>query len=77
MKRTDASQENHEVPVVLSLRLSGHELRPLIAKWRKRNKRVPWSALVEDALRRELAPLAGKRHAHLVVAANGEGKVAA
>jgi len=52
------------------------DLAPLLLKWRRRNPHVPWKILVTAALRRELAPLAGKRHAHLVNGA-ARGKVAA
>lgn len=42
------------------------ELEPLLRRWRQRNCWVPWSELLKRALRKELAPLAGKRYAHLV-----------
>lgn len=56
--------EAGSIPTVLHVRPG--ELAPLVAKWRAQNRRVPWSCLLLDALRRELAPLAGKRYAHLV-----------
>jgi len=61
-----------EIPPTISIRTS--EFAPLLAKWRSSNNRVPWSCLLRDALKKELAPLAGKRYAHLVEA---ERKVAA
>lgn len=65
------SKPNGRVPEILGVRPG--DLRPLLVKWRKCNPTMEWSELVRDALKRELAPLAGKRHAHLV---NGR-KVAA
>lgn len=64
------------VPSVISLRT--RELRPLLDKWRRQNRRVPWSALLDDALRGNspLVKLAGKRHAHLVNGVNGKAVAA-
>lgn len=59
------------VPTMIGIRTK--ELEPLLSKWRERNRRVPWTCLLRDALRHELSPLAGKRYAHLL----GEGKRAA
>jgi hypothetical protein len=55
---------NDKVPSVIAIRTKG--FAPLLLKWRRRNRRVPWRWLLDDALKRELRPLAGKRHAHLV-----------
>lgn len=52
------------VPGTIGIRTD--ELAPLLEKWREQNPRVPWKFLLRDALKRELAPLAGKRLAHLV-----------
>ena len=52
------------LPEVISIRTA--EFAPLLKKWAKENREVPWSRLLARALRKELAPLAGKRHAHIV-----------
>jgi len=57
-----ASTEN--IPDTIALRTE--EFAPLLAKWRSQNREVPWSRLLARGLRKELAPLAGKRYAHLV-----------
>jgi len=56
------------MPVVISLRVLDHELEPLLEKWRRLNPGLPWSWMLNQALRGRspLVPLAGKRHAHLV-----------
>lgn len=54
-----------KVPSVISLRTD--ELAPLLSAWRKKNQDVAWSKLLRRALRKELAPLAGKRYAHLLL----------
>lgn len=73
-KRVAAANED-DLPSVISLRITGHALRPLLQKWRAENLGVPWACLIEQALRGEspLPALAGKRHAHLVHV-NGESK---
>ena len=43
-------------------------LAPLVELWMKKNPGVNTSHLVRRALKKELAPLAGKRYAHLVTA---------
>jgi hypothetical protein len=53
-----------ELPPTISIRTK--DFAPLLSKWRQRNQRVPWSCLLGDALKKELAPLAGKRFKHLV-----------
>lgn len=64
-RQTAMSKPNGcDVPVMLGVRPG--ELGPLLLKWRKLNPTVEWSELVRNALRRELAPLAKKRYAHLV-----------
>lgn len=59
-----ASQENKELPETIGIRTD--EFAPLLKKWREQNPQVPWSRLIAAGLRMKLAPLAGKRHAHLV-----------
>lgn len=56
----------NKMPPVISIRTDA--LQPLLRKWRRLNRRVPWSALLDDALRGKspLVKLAGKRHAHLI-----------
>jgi hypothetical protein len=60
------------LPQVIGIKTT--KLAPLLRKWRRHNRCVPWSALLDDALRGRspLVKLAGKRHAHLV-----NGKAAA
>lgn len=41
-------------------------LKPLLIKWRQLNIGVPWSALIRRGVKRELLPIAGKRHQHLL-----------
>ncbi len=62
------------LPEVIGIKTKA--LAPLLRKWRRENRRVPWSALLNDALRGRspLVKLAGKRHSHLV---NGNGKAVA
>jgi len=57
-------EDEEKLPPTISIRTK--ELAPLLLKWRARNRRVPWSCLLGDALKKELAPLAGKRHRQLV-----------
>lgn len=61
---SETTKTQNGIPQVISIRTD--ELAPLLAKWRNENKEVAWSRLLARALRKELAPLAGKRHAHLV-----------
>ena len=70
--QVNGKSESAELPAMIGIRTK--EFAPLIAKWREQNKRVPWTYLLRDALKKELAPLAGKRYAHLV---ETERKVAA
>lgn len=58
------NEDTDSLPAVISVRTD--EFKPLLKKWRAQNRRVAWSYLLKDALRKELAPLAGKRHAHLI-----------
>ncbi len=67
------SRDTQEVPSTISVKTA--ELRPLLASWRRRNARVPWAYLLRDALAAHLAPVAGKRGAHLV--RTGKNEVAA
>ncbi len=67
-----ADKNEIKVPAMLGVRTG--DLAPLLAVWRRRNPYLNWTVLVKQALRRELAPLAGKRHAHLI---EGKEKVAA
>lgn len=55
-----------EIPKVIGASTVG--LEPLLEKWRKEHLGVPWSVLIRRGLKKELAPLAGKRHAHLLAA---------
>ena len=52
------------LPTTIGIRTD--EFAPLLAKWREQNPHAPWKLLLKRALKKELAPLAGKRHAHLV-----------
>ncbi len=61
------------IPPAISIRTT--EFMPLLEKWRGTYPMVPWTELLRSALKKELAPLAGKRYAHLV--APKEGEVAA
>ena len=55
---------SNEIPSVIGIRTE--EFAPLLEKWQSQNKGVKWSELLRRALKKELAPLAGKRHAHIV-----------
>ncbi|NBV22269.1 MAG: hypothetical protein EB141_12840 [Verrucomicrobia bacterium] len=59
-----ANKTNKDLPETIAIRTD--ELAPLLEKWREQNPQVPWSRLLAAGLRKELAPLAGKRYAHLV-----------
>jgi hypothetical protein len=61
---TEATKTKSTVPEIINFRPG--ELAPLIERWMERNPEVPTTALIKRALRKELAPLAGKRLAHLV-----------
>ncbi len=52
------------IPPAISIRTK--DFHPLLMKWRANFPQVPWTELLRLALRKELAPLAGKRYAHLV-----------
>lgn len=52
------------VPSIIGLRTA--RLAPLLLKWRLENPGVPWAWLLEQGLKGQLEPLAGKRHAHLL-----------
>jgi hypothetical protein len=52
------------VPSVIGTRTA--ELAPLLEKWAAQNPGIAWSKLLDRALKKELAPLAGKRFSHLV-----------
>lgn len=67
MEQSTDAKAKELVPLAISVRTK--ELKPLLEKWRQRNPKIPWKHLLLDALRTELRPLAGKRHAHLVEAA--------
>lgn len=60
----------HETsPAVKSSKMVGtrtQELAPLVELWMKKNPGVNTSHLVRRGLKLALAPLAGKRYAHLV-----------
>lgn len=58
--------ETDKLPAMIAIRTA--EFAPLLAKWKKRNSRAPWSALLRDALKKELKEVAGKRYAHIVAA---------
>lgn len=60
----NAERPNGCVPSVISLGTA--ELKPLLELWREKHPDVPWAVLIRRALKKELAPLAGKRLAHLV-----------
>ncbi len=66
-----------EVPDMIGIRT--REFEPLLRKWRSQNKRVPWSELLRESLRRNptMQQLAGKRYAHLVEPPEKERQVAA
>lgn len=55
-----------ELPVVIGIRTE--EFAPLLLKWRRRNRGVPWSDLLRRSLRGfpELRALATKTDAHLL-----------
>lgn len=55
-----------DIPPMIGIRTK--EFEPLIRKWRADNPGVTWKWLLREALKKELAPYAGKRHAHLVEA---------
>lgn len=57
-------QSDQKLPAIIAIRTAGFE--PLIQKWSEQNRGVPYSELLRRALKKELKPLAGKRHAHLV-----------
>lgn len=57
-----AAQES--VPDFIGIRTKG--FHPLLKIWREKNRRVPWTCLLRDSLKKELATLAGKRYAPLV-----------
>jgi hypothetical protein len=73
-KENQISRDGLDVPTTISTRTE--ELAPLLMAWRRRNRRVPWSCLLQDALRDHLSALAGKRHAHLVTGQNGKERAA-
>lgn len=54
----------NEIPEVIGIRTG--EFTPLLQKWQAENKGVKWSELLRRGLKKELAPLAGKRYAALV-----------
>lgn len=60
---TEATNKS-QVPEVLTFRPG--PLAPLIERWIEKHPDVPTAVLIKRALRRELAPLAGKKLAHLV-----------
>ncbi len=73
IKQTGAVSEKRleeDLPETVAIRTK--EFAPLLLKWRENNRLVPWSCLLRAALKKELAPLAGKRHAHLVSPAGSE-----
>lgn len=53
-----------KVPLVIGYGTA--RLSPLLEIWAANNPDVPWARLIERALKKELAPLAGKKFAHLV-----------
>lgn len=59
--------DTKNLPPTISIRTA--EFAPLLDKWRARHECVPWSVLLRRALKKELAPYAGKRYAKLVDAA--------
>ena len=62
-----------KLPKMIAVRTA--RLAPLLEKWGSNNPHVPWSVLLDKALRgaSPLVGLAGKRHAHLV---NGKERAA-
>ena len=74
MKRPTSTDSGPVVPHMIGIRT--RQFRPLLEKWRSQNPNVPWTCLLRDALRLELAALAGKRHAHLVAGQNGKERAA-
>jgi hypothetical protein len=56
----------HETTLPKVIGLKTAELAPLLIKWEKANKGVPWSELIRRGLKHELAKFAGKRHRDLV-----------
>lgn len=64
MKRAIWKPEVKPAPNIIGARIG--DLEPLVKKWMERNPGVATSHLVRRGLKLALAPLAGKRHAHLV-----------
>lgn len=52
------------IPKTMGMGTSG--LEPLLRIWSDKNPDVPWSIMIRRAVRAHLAPLAGKKLAHLV-----------
>ena len=61
---TEATNDKSPVPEIINFRPG--ELAPLIERWMEKNPDVPTTVLMKRALRKELAPLAGRRYAHLL-----------
>lgn len=61
---TNPEAPEPKIPKMICVRVKGFE--PLLAKWRRQNVDVPWGVLLRRAMKRELASIAGVRHAHLV-----------
>lgn len=53
-----------KIPTVIGLKTT--ELAPILIRWKRANKGVPWSELIRRGLKHELAEVAGKRYAHLL-----------
>ena len=62
----NATDGDQVVPKVIGT--STVELGPVLEKWRQENAGVPWSVLLQRALKSypEVKRLAGKRYAHLI-----------
>lgn len=53
-----------KLPEVIGIRTK--EFAPLLIQWKTRYKGKGWSEVLRRGLKKELAPFAGKRFAHLV-----------
>lgn len=61
-----AKESTTDLPEMIGYRTKA--LAPLLRRWRLENPDVPWSKLINRALKKELQQFAGKREQHLLAA---------
>lgn len=64
VKQKSNKPSSKSIPPMIGLRVG--ELEPLIALWMEKNPGVSTSNLLRRGLMTQLAPIAGKRYAHLL-----------